>query len=523
MWILGSVPARAQCTGSGTTWSCPAGSTSAQVQSAINSAGNGAVITLAAGSYTLSTWVQFSNSAGATLICASVGACTINYTTNQVFGGISFGGINTNFYRISGFVFDAGGSGAGTGAIWFDNASGTSPVVMSGPSGLGGIRIDHNTFQDMSSAAVAIFFGHNNPSGATVPIGNYYGVIDHNTFTNSIAMIPLQYLGYPNPSPPANQLGTVNNLFFENNTINFASMPNESSAACTDGWGGGAYVVRYNTSSDCVWAAHGATHGGGMANYEFYNNTVVLDTNATGLSPIDCYRCFHLQGSGTAMAFNNTFTAPGGKNTEVISVADYRAYSTGPSIDAGLVTCDGTVSGYSYDDITFSDGNTSGGYGYPCWHQPGRDFYGNYAPMYAWNNYWSDTGAEIGIVVPDFGGTPPPSCTTGSAGNCDFLSYQMVSNREWFNAVSASAQTSTISPFNGTTGMGFGPVANRSTTCTTSTQSGAGVGYFATDVGAQGTLYTCSATNVWTVYYVPYTYPHPLTTGGTISLKAVAH
>jgi len=50
------------------------------------------------------------------------------------------------------------------------------------------------------------------------------------------------------------------------------------------------------------------------------------------------------------------------------------------------------------------------------------------------------------------------------------------------------------------------------------------VGYWATDQGSwnqsgsggQGVLYKCTATNTWTLYYTPYTYPHPLQGGSTI-------
>jgi hypothetical protein len=94
----------------------------------------------------------------------------------------------------------------------------------------------------------------------------------------------------------------------------------------------------------------------------------------------------------------------------------------------------------------------------------------------------------------------------------------LIPNRDYFaEAVHQSAQTSPTSPFNGNSGMGHGTLANRPATCTPQ------VGYWATDqgswnqsgIGGQGQLFVCTAPNTWTLYYTPYTYPHPLIAGGT--------
>jgi hypothetical protein len=161
-------------------------------------------------------------------------------------------------------------------------------------------------------------------------------------------------------------------------------------------------------------------------------------------------------------------------------------------------TCDGSNP---------KDGNrapTATYQGYPCYHQPGRDFMRNLKPLYAWNNYWADTRGKVDLNMPAVGGPP------------NYFNSHFVVNRDYYNAVSASPQSSPSAPFNGTSGVGFGTLANRPATCTTNTaESGGGVAYFATDQGPQGTLYRCSAANVWTFHYAPYTYPHPLQ-GGTV-------
>lgn len=87
-----------------------------------------------------------------------------------------------------------------------------------------------------------------------------------------------------------------------------------------------------------------------------------------------------------------------------------------------------------------------------------------------------------------------------------------VENQHFFNYV-GSVQTSPTSPFNGSVGVGVGTRANRPAACTM------GVLYWTLDEGEwdsrngatpDGRAYKCTAPNVWTADYMPYTMPHPL-------------
>ena len=142
--------------------------------------------------------------------------------------------------------------------------------------------------------------------------------------------------------------------------------------------------------------------------------------------------------------------------------------------------------------------------------------------MFAFKNYWTDNNAKVDLGIDGSGGASP-----------DYTSNHIRVNRDLYNAVSASAQSSPTSPFDGATGIGVGTLANRPATCTTTSESAdagrGGVMYWATNQGnwnastsnpygvqqngADGTLYMCTATNTWSVYYTPYVYPHPLQSG----------
>jgi len=531
-FLLGSTAVYAQCSGSGGSYSCSSGSSISDVQNAVNSASGGATITLAAGTYNWSSEVQLSASKGVTIICASAPATTGGSTSSPclvnashlIFGLPSVNGTISGLYRISGFTFHQ--SAPNTQVVWFNSDCSAYPSACTGT--MTQVRVDHNTFDQNAGNGgfVCIYIGDEN---SYVQV---WGVIDHNLVTSSPSLWGgnagnggiLQYIGGVNPNPLAAQLGTANNLFVEDNIGNFAPSGNTNAGyGFIDSWGGAGIVFRHNAVTDALSAAHAVTHGGGPNNLEYYNNSSTMDSGSVSQGVQDCYRCFHHQGANTFMAFNNTFRPYNGHSSTPIAMASYRDYafggggavgSAGASVDGSFPACDGSQS---------MDGNRSPQstwYGYPCWHQPGRDAQGQYKPMYIWNNQWTDGTAFPSMSIDNFGGTPPPNCKTQPAGTCSYINIHMVKDREYYNAVSASAQSSPSSPFNGTTGMGFGTLANRPSSCTTSSESqygngAAGVGYFATDQGSQGVLYTCSATNTWSVYYTPYTYPHPLVSGSS--------
>ena len=483
-WASGT---EAACSGSGTTWSCTAGTTSAQLATLISSASDGATATFTAGSYTWNTGTNFSNANGVTLICASVGACTVTAIGMTLGLNGTCTGTTTKLYRISGFVFNGGDT-----LVWYNAYNqGAAGCTMTN------IRIDHNTFSNQSANSRIFLFGdNNNPS-------YFYGVVDHNTITNSSSVVLAEFISNSAGTPSAGPAGSVNNMFFENNTMTITTMTNPG-AGCMDSTGSSAVVWRFNTMTNCLLTTHGVTHGGGIINDEIYGNSFLLNANAD-VNYQNCDRAFHHQGSGETLVFNNTFTCNLAYGNGGIAMTHYRSATPANAGYTG-VQCDGTqgIDGNRTPLATYR--------GYPCKRQPGRDVNALLRPMYVWNNVAN--GSNLAIMTIGTGLWPPP----------EYVAEHIQLNRDIYNAVSINAQSSSSSPFTGTTGMGFGTFANRPTTCTTGPEAldagHGGVGYWATDQGtwfnggAGGVLYRCTATNTWTVHYTPYTYPHPLQAGG---------
>jgi hypothetical protein len=489
-WTLSG--AEAACTGSGQAWSCTAGTSPSQINSTLQSASDGATLTFDAGSYTWGggTAIAFLPTKGVTLICASQGACSVSWAGDTFhLPTIS----STRLYRISGFAFNHP-SGGGQ-FIWSCRGGSCGRIVLSQ------VRIDHNSFT--LGGQEQIF---QSDSGSSTYL---YGVFDHNTV--NITTQTATKFDWPNTvdaTPVTGRLGASSNLFIEDNVFNINAATSQA-VPCLDGWGTALGTVwRFNTITNCRLALHGVVHNWGPSNWEAYGNAFVMNSSAAFPGG---YRTVHHQGSGTYAVWGNTFNVTS-HDPNTIVVLHYRGFQP-----AGAPDCNGTDP---------QDGNrapTTTYQGYPCFHQPGRDWDGLLYPMFAFLNRWTDNGAKTDMVL-NGGGTSP-----------DYSGLQVRSNRDLYNAVSASAQTSATSPFNGTTGIGYGTLANRPTTCATTTEAAdagrGGVMYWATDQGSwntstsnpqgvqqngnSGVLYMCTATNTWSVYYTPYTYPHPLQSGAS--------
>lgn len=496
--LLLSGAAQAACSGSGAAYTCATGSTAAQIQGAINSVSAGGTVTLDDGTYSLSATLSLNGKNGITVACESVRGCTL--TRSGTFFAIdSIASDVSALVRISGFIFDQ--NSAGAFAIWFY-----------GVNDMTSVRIDNNTF-DMPADSYGIVFGGSDEdsSGNSIYPGAFYGVIDHNIFTSSGSIQAVRFLSGGGPVwSDKNAAGTGRAMFIEDNTSTVTTVTNNG-IGFMDAWMSPSYVVRYNTLTNTRQVTHSYCHTGGPYNQEVYGNTI---TN-TGDNN---YRNIHFQGSGEIYVWDNVINStgagvgPGGH----LAILNYR--SDGSQLPQGSCgstqVCNGTnTTGDSADGVPGADGNRSGGYGYPCWHQPGRNKDAELKPVYEWLNR-DHNGVRTTAQIESGNWTGLDADCANN--NTDRINCHIQTNRDIFFGVSMTAQSSPTSPFDGTSGIGHGTLANRPTTCSAGTNVDtedagmSGVGYWATDVK---TLYRCATTNTWVVHYRPYVYPHPLVSG----------
>lgn len=194
-------------------------------------------------------------------------------------------------------------------------------------------------------------------------------------------------------------------------------------------------------------------------------------TNTTrGLSSDSNYGAYVTASTSNTITYSRVTTAtpPASELTHFLSGDGFVIHKLIASLDQpGYGKCNDLI---TYDKKG-NPYNTTYGAGVKAWPHQNRE------PLYSWLN--------------TVNGSPMRGPTAYY--HTSFPTVQP--NREFYNE---------ISPFNGTSGVGTGTLASRPSNCTK------GVGYWATDTK---TLYVASATNTWSVYYVPYVYPHPLVSG----------
>jgi len=475
---------------------------SVDVQATLIAAQAGDIVVIPAGNCTWTVQVAWAapanvtlHGAGSTSIVGGNDQTVISdgYASNAAILSITTNASGT--FRMYGITFRGGA--AGTGHDKWDGI-----VSIFGNSSQ--IRVDHSHF-DSTSYSPALTSGLLEFQGCTA------GVVDKNIFDNPVNSVNNSLRLYNGGTCNNDALGmgdqswtqptgfgTANFVFVEDNVFN--------SGAGNDCTKGGRYVWRHNTMNMTAPAPSVQTHptGGGARErgcraMEIYSNMAIAQSG-------NYINAFFWISSGTALVWDNTFlSSPAGGGT------GYRSVISGHEMryDTSTYTQIATPNGWGYcsnhQTGTGSAWDQNTAMGYPCIDQPGRgigqllvnDFpsvqnnstgtiaWPNQAlePVYEWMSHYS----------------PVPSNPSGiwSEGESGLV----VANRDYYLGTTDSGTPIT---FDGTSGVGSGLSSARPSTCTPK------VAYWSTDTA---TLYQCSSTNTWSLYYKPYTYPHPLTQG----------
>lgn len=335
-----------------------------------------------------------------------------------------------------------------------------------------GWRIDHCKIYS-ESTLVFIEVSSSDEANGIHPEGLIDNCILHNTRVVTVAGAMLNERDWQHRywNAPLN-LGTTNNTIYIEDCNITSTVTNNIDASY-----GGAYVARFNTITKMQIEVHSvqATMRAGRK-WEIYANQIE--------NPGSNYWCpFFIRG-GTGVIWGNTLS--GNWTYKQVWVDNVRSYCSRG--DGGQ--CDGTSSwDGNVDDPVY--GNT----GWPC-----RDQIGRSTDDWLWtdsNPYPTQSSDPAYLWLNRTEGNILPVSVVNNCG--DYIKP----NRDYYNEVAI---------FDGSSGTGYGTLANRPSTCTT------GVAYWATDQGEwnktpggeQGVLYKCTSTDTWKKYYEPYEYPHPL-------------
>ncbi|MDD5203880.1 MAG: hypothetical protein PHS17_00590 [Desulfobacterales bacterium] len=375
-------------------------SSQADVQAAVNSAGEGDTVTVPAGSATWSSTVTITNKA-VTVLGAGMGKTVITCNNMNAF---NINGVNGKFFRISGMTFR--GSPGGNGySSFIIRIFGTSRAW----------RIDNIHFESTSGG-----FGMIGVDGYT------YGVVDNCRVTGPQ---PVHWFVRPyentfcspydagsNAWKRPLSLGTANAVYIESNDIQYDKFTQGSTSPVWDARSGARYVVRHNTIRNGFAGHHGAEsyNARGTFSWEIYNNTFEYDDLV--------WVPLNLRG-GAGVIHGNRFIFHAGNSGSPFIISEYRSGGTG-SGNPWLNSCDTKpeyiCSTFNGDQNPLSsgscpqgmgeaiqiDGNTDGT-GWPCRDQIGITYNGSddgvqaSSPVYEWDNVCEE-GCGTGGANPNF-------------------------------------------------------------------------------------------------------------------------
>jgi len=384
------------------------------VQSSINSAGNGDTVVVPAGNC---TWTSRISISGKALVLQGAGIGQTNITDNvSASDALDVSCTTSNFVRVTGFTIIKGTGNHQEGI-----------VQINGPIGNVCFRFDHNRILQGSTGSRGI------------QLRQVHGLIDHNVFdvTASGSVQSVSVTGSNDstdggftPWKAPLTLGTNKAVYIEDNTFSYDNQAEDS----IDAYGGARLVIRYNNFNNISIGFHGTDSGNrrSVHSYEIYSNTFTnnSDTRLRGAT---------LRG-GTGVIYNNTYG--GSTSWYGITLMNYR--SCPPLDQSSWGTCNGTnymLASMSFtaqgsrtsctsgsgcnvkfcsnarDTVCTLDSQCSGGTcttyfdgagasGYPCRDQVGVTTNQLSSPLYVWNNgsmgigtYDGGSGCPIDSII----------------------------------------------------------------------------------------------------------------------------
>ena len=461
----------AACSGSSPTLTAASCNTS-DINDCISASSSGDTINVPSGTCTWSSRVTIPGNKVLSFIGAGAGQ-TIIYPTNGAFYKYDSAGQDAYAkFRISGFTFT--GSTLNLFLLEVDQY-GPSSIPASATDVW---RFDHNQVDFTGSVSDLI-----------VTAGTHWGLIDNNTFNKTIGTFILvtgyqygyeydnnQIRGTFDNSLPLD-LGTFKAVVIEDNTFTCGDGSGYCSFIDVSN-GGGRYTFRHNSVTGgqiyTHWTRNGGHGGGetGAIKFEVYGNDIVGTAGVTTVARFE---------SGTGVFINNRVRSF--SDTSVV-LDDRRAsiFFDGDASETPIF--------YACDGLQPYDGNLgdASAPGWPCLNQIGRG-----------SGAASLTSPQPSVPLFINHNGPEATCTT-PGGTCTDISGVKI----WFDDTLA---TQTSAPFikstphtviGGGTGQGDVDYCLMDPTTVTSGNK----------CGNYGTTYT------------PYTYPHPLNTGGSMTGKS---